>query len=1369
MEKVAGRYLSVILVLSLAIAFSLPVLWLVSSWIAVIFLVYEIAAIIGFVFLVWSPDIHISVEKQTSYDIESVIDVLIVFFPTALLLLSILGFDSSLVIAPIALVCTSFVPGYALMRISGIHSRFSWLEVILFSYLLSYVFTAFGWMFLLVLESQIRSLVFTLAVIALSHLSLLYSAKQRTVIERPPSFARTVDIAALVLSCTLYLIGIFLIYPGFTFLPNSDVMRHFAWSVVLERTPELYIGYIYLFAHLHQSSLIGLTNVTTAALQTTLVFQNLFLPIAFYIACKKLIGHYYNDRVPSIATVIWVLSTNGFGGFSWLVFAGGKFLLSTSEMELLSGTALKTYNGTIYGILGLWYVPATIAFILLLALLSLLRNRSISSRLYLLLFSLLFAALFLTHVTEATILAAFLGAAGLIFRDSELRLDETLYALILGALLVVGVHTALIFVLVRYSVSLSLILILCLIVAIPLISLSIRLLIRRGLLETIKLPSLSNSASIPGLLTYAAFGLIIIYAIAVVTNIAVFHDFNTYSVDLAGIVPWFLYPMILGVTGLLGIAAFLFLLKQTDVLKKFAFVAFFLFIVFILARAVSIVNLTLFATGYWEKRFIWFLKIPLAMLAPVPILVVFDKIRNTTLHNPAKFAAAITISGILIISGLSTTFLNIEYWHLATNDPEIMPSSIELEALDALQSIFNSDSKAWLATVTDRSAHLCTYSAPVDMLILRELLYGARTPEMMISQLYRHSSYSHAYVYMAERDRVVLNNPDYALFRDYLAVQPIVFENSEVSIYNVSSVIPPLTQSGAVLVTSSASENSPDYRFWTNQMLSASAVNYTTALDWDDSILSADTIVIGEDPSPYVTDSKYEDTAQDGWSVVSGIWQVTNQTVQGGTSLTQTLGLILSDFYAIEPCTYLEIKPANPSIGYPNYAGFVHSYQDAYHYKTVEIVFHVDGFIHVLTRTVNGTDWFSGTTIPSWPGYNTSIRWSSENWTRAEIRTMCDSTQIIIDGIDPSELQTRNPTGQIGLIYSRFRNVAFSNVSFGSCSDWSSRLMQKYSFESADQFSNWQIVDGYWTATGNSIVCGNLTEQTRGVALTPLFLDIFDAEFHLSNLSATIGISNYFGFVHSYLDNANYETIEILFNDNGFVYVLTRSVNGTVWELGATNPDWPGSNTGLTWNSESVLDIQIQTVESLGTLLLNGTNVLTFDTDGSTGRIGFLYSRFRGIVISSVTISGLVHWDALSNNSCEFAYPTSLEWQIASGHWHSYDSSIVCSRSTTEEFGLILQTPELSMFNMSFTASPLGVSNNLSAALGVAHSYRSETEFSLIELVFAEDGYIHVLLSSMNGPYWKAQNANPNYPGWNTGVPWLVGQNHEVGIAFNLT
>ena len=1012
----------------LSAMFSSFTLWLVDSWIKYPLFFFEILTILILYLIISGYEVSVAVKflSRLRSDWGTAIDATLVSSSIALLILASLSIDASLIRTILALLCTSLLPGYAVLNVSGLIRYFTRLEGILLSYILSYAYTGLMVLVLSPVDESLRGTIILLSYIALGVLSALkHWHHPLTFMEG--SLTKKIDILALLLSTTFYTLSFCFLCPGFALLPGTDISQHYAKSVVLWRTPEFYIGSAYLFAHLHESVFLALSNPSFAVAQTALAMLNLMLPLAFYITAKAYLEK-IDARLPSLATLFWVLFTNSFGGFAWLYFVTLK-ISSTgqSQLQLLSSTADKTYNGTIYGIFGLWYVPATISFILLITAIFLMSNKEIERKKYFTLFSILIAALYLTHVTEAVVFILFLAAFALIFKNEKYRIDDALKSSIIGMSIVIIVYYILSQITPRFIINTSLLIS----VIAPIITSITALIIRRYIrpkLSQLHKSFKVNRRPVGKILVIALF---FAYCVALLSWTTVLDSFHTWQVDTIGLVPWFMYPVMLGLNGLLALLALFYLLEDSKLCSAFALFITFMFFAFMAGKIVSTINLYFFNAGYWEKRFIWFIKIPLAILAPLPVIYIIDKLRKRNININVKTIASVTLIGVIVLYGISTTFLNLEYWNIVANDPASQPSSGEMEAINAFKEMLDNDPQTWLATVTGTSAAIATFAAPPDQLVVKQYLYTAYRPEMAFTQLYRHPAYNHAYIYLHNRDLTQLNQFADRFLASYIKMLPIVYENSEVKIYNVSKVSPPLPSSDTVLILPLDKSLVDEQTLYTAySLLSQGLYNYTVAYDLDSKALNSKTIVLTYDPPEgNILTSLFEDQFNEtlaSYTIARGSWHITSGELLGGETGKYGEGIILSPVSAEKFTASFKAKPVNGNASALNYVSLVYSWVDSKNYRIADIMFGTDLYVYVHFRTIiNGVE----QAIPNWPGIKTDIKWNFGDEYNIIVTVNGTLNQIAVNGKTYLTTDLENIPGRIGLRYYRFYQVSFDNFS----------------------------------------------------------------------------------------------------------------------------------------------------------------------------------------------------------------------------------------------------------------------------------------------------------------------------------------------------
>jgi len=1026
MKKNVFKYFIAVLV---ATALSSITLWLIDSWIKYPLFILEIIIIILMFLIVNNYEIKISTKRRaklkTCLWAPLIIDLTLIFSSSILLIANAFRTSIGLIQLTLSLLCTSLLCGYALLNILEITQYFSTLETAVLSYITSYIFTAFVTLAAIFLPIAARTLLILSIFLLLGIASTLKHVKSKFYLTNRQSFTKNVDALAITLALTFYAFSFYFLYPDFALLPGTDISGHYALSIILNRSPDVYFGSAYIFAHLQESAFINLSNSSLIATQTALAMMNLMLPLAFYVMAKAYLEK-IDGRLPSLATLFWTLFTSSFGGFAWLYFVALK-ISSTgqSQLQLLSSTADKTYNGTVYGIFGLWYVPATISFILLITAIFLINNGEIERKKYVTLFSILIAALYLTHVTEAMVLILFLAVFALISKNQDYRVDDALESSIVGMTVAIIVYCILSLMTPRFIINTSL---LISIIA-PIIISMIVLIFRRHIRP--KLSQLDKSfkvdrRSLGKILVVALF---FVYCVALLSWTTVLDSFHTWQVDTIGLVPWFMYPIMLGINGLLAILALYYLVEDSKLYGAFTLFITFMVFAFMAGKIVSIINLYFFDAGYWEKRFIWFIKIPLAILAPLPIIYTIDKLIKRNIK--VKTVAPVTLIGVIVLYGISTTFLNLEYWNIVANDPSNKPSQTEMEAINALRKIFDDDPKSWLATVTGKSSAIATFAAPSDQLVVKQYLYTAYRPEMAFTQLYRHPAYDHAYIYLHNRDLKQLNQFADRFLASYIRMLPIVYENSEVKIYNVSKVSPPLPSSDTVLILPLDKSLCDEQTLCTAySLLSQGLYNYTVAYDLDDKALNSKTIVLTYDPPEgNILTSLFEDQFNEtsaSYTIARGSWQITSGELLGGETGKYGEGIILSPVSAENFTASFKAKPINGNASVLNYVSLVYSWVDSKNYRIADIMFSADFYVYVHFRTIiNGVE----QAIPNWPGIKTDIKWNFGDEYNIIVTVNGTLNQIAVNGKTYLTTDLENIPGRIGLRYYRFYQVSFDNFS----------------------------------------------------------------------------------------------------------------------------------------------------------------------------------------------------------------------------------------------------------------------------------------------------------------------------------------------------
>jgi len=346
---------SLITVAVIAAGFSSFTLWLIESWIKYPLFLFEILTIIVLYLIVSGYDAELTSKHFRIKNVRFglMIDVFLIVSALSLLMINALRIQGGVVQLVLALFVTSLLLGYALLNIFGLIRYFSGLETAVLSYILSYAFTGFVTLASFYIDEGARTPFVLSTFIILGLISALkHRRHEHRSISRPP--LKSIDSFALLLSMAFFALAFYFMYPSFGLLPGTDISRHYASSIALWRAPELYSGFGYALAHLHESAFGSISNASVTSLQTALVTLNLMMPLAFYAMAKTYLKN-VDTRLPAISTIFY----STFSGFAWIYLA--KLRLEngeSAELNLLSMVNDKAYNGAMYLAQPfLWYVP----------------------------------------------------------------------------------------------------------------------------------------------------------------------------------------------------------------------------------------------------------------------------------------------------------------------------------------------------------------------------------------------------------------------------------------------------------------------------------------------------------------------------------------------------------------------------------------------------------------------------------------------------------------------------------------------------------------------------------------------------------------------------------------------------------------------------------------------------------------------------------------------------------------------------------------------------------------------------------------------------------------------------------------------------
>ncbi|PWU78938.1 MAG: hypothetical protein DLM72_20045 [Candidatus Nitrosopolaris wilkensis] len=1031
-----------IVVVILAIFASSFTLWLVQSSIKYSLFVFEICSILTVYLILNNYDL----KSSTAYPKKAAIfqgfffDFFLVASASVLIFINVLHIEGAGIIQLLlSFVCLSNLAGYALLNIFGVTKYVSTLETVVLSYLSSFIFCGFSSLALLSINESTRSIIISILFIILGIISALRHANDRDVARNrtlPNSLSKNIDVLAIALSIIFYLIFFYYTYPNFTLLPGSDISRHYRDSIILSRTSDLYPDVSYILFHAFEAAfqvLSGSQQLMTS-FQSIQVILNIFLPISVYALAKRFVGD-VDRRIPAISTIFYGILSN----FAFIYFAQLK-LLSTSSTEVQTfayQVAEKAFSGNINFLQPFpWFVPLSVSFIMFIVVYLLLRVQSMPKSIFVPLYSLLILAMYLTHATEAEIFGIFIATYSFVSRKTNggLRLDDALLSSLIGFIIsgAFSIYTSFVWTSVLrssnfdYRIMLSWLL--------PILLVVISMYWRRRVLSLPKI-RITKKYIYERRKFYLALSTVFVsvYLFGFLTWFFI-EDFKTSSVLDIGATPWFVYPLTLGIVGLLAILA---LRHLSNILPNSSVTVILASIVFILlmGRAISFVNLNLTTTGYWEKRVIPFIFLFACLLAPISLIKFVDdiqlrvKIKSKSLLTNTFI---VTVISSIMLSGFSTIALQSEYWFAFANNSPYQISEKEWQAISYLKSVLQHDAHAFTITPSKGSYDNVVFSAPGYQVSSPQLSLFSKYPDLPLLTLAAYNL-NHAYVYMHSRDVELLKElPQQSWFYQHLLpMLPVVFSNGEVAIYNATHVSFPLPNSDTTMLipTGSNHDNSWLYAY---DMISQSGKNYTVMYDTDPNALKSKTVLLSFDPNKYY--SYYDEFPQNNisnggnWNIISGNWKYSSGGLHGqagNSNLAQAVILSPVSSNNLTVSTSFKIISSNPRVA--NYISLIYSWTDPNHYQYAGITILNNRDVYVSGTTVSNGKLYL---YPKWPGIKTNLIWKAGDIFNMTLsvqnhKSGSQEQELFLNGTNYLHTEHAATSGYLGLSYSRIQDVVF--------------------------------------------------------------------------------------------------------------------------------------------------------------------------------------------------------------------------------------------------------------------------------------------------------------------------------------------------------
>ena len=1002
-------------VLTIAELFSLLTLWLIDSEIKYpLFVIETISIIIIFIILNnynFKFTRKVNIIKYIPKGIF--LDIGLIYSASILIILNIFQVKETFIQLPLAFISTSILSGYTILNICKMRKYFSKLEITILSFLISFAFTGFSSLAFLWMDEFSRSLIIPSLFIVLGIFSMVRHVRDRNIpIFKTYSLSKNIHVIAIGFSLIFYLILIYYFYPSFTEI-NTDISRHDRWSTVLSRTPDLYSGFNYILFHAFDSSLNVLSGFPDKAyFQSIQIILNLFLPLTIYAFAKRFFAD-IDKRIPAISVIFYTILSS----FLFIDFIRLKLLDNQiTDYQILSESMNHTFNDPINFLQPFpWFGPQSVAVMMFIMIFPLLRTQNIPKLKFVFFTSILLLAMYLTHGVESILIIILITFYAFLSKTKSLRLDDFLLSSIIsvGSAITISLFVSFLWPSALKNPGINIQTFLPLIGILSIVCVSIFW--RKKILHHINfyIKFINYKKFYPVLC-----GIIISCYLFGFLTWAISNDINSASFMETGVVPWFAYPLMLGIVGLLALLT----IRYLGVILPNSSVSILLIsisLMFILGKVLSFVNLNFMITQLGEKRMIIYVLIFSAVLAPIPLVKLMSHLRPSRKFF-TNVAYSVLIS-LIVISGFSSLALKSEFWfnHSRAN----LLNDADTQSIKFLKEIFQKEPNVF--TISPSSSYaVLDFAAPPYQFYPAEMPMFSKNPDIPLLSLSAHHL-PHAYIVMRHSDLNKLNIQDSWLTQHLLPLLPVVFSNKGVTIYNASHVTYPNSNSETTLIIPTdpkiSSQNSWLYAY---DIISQGDMNYTVMYDNDRNALKSKNVILSFDPPTNNTlEVNYKFPNSNDWRIISGNWNYLNDGLHGGDTSNNPSRIILSpsisENFTIN--TSFMINKITPDTS--SYISVIYSWKDPDNYKAAVINI-LNENVYVSFVTVNEGNEYRN---PKWPGNITNLKLNHDTLFNMTLSTRTNSTDLILNNKELLHEEQSNTYGYIGLGYGRIRDVVFDH------------------------------------------------------------------------------------------------------------------------------------------------------------------------------------------------------------------------------------------------------------------------------------------------------------------------------------------------------
>lgn len=767
--------------------------------------------------------------------------------------------DSSLMVFELLKFCFSFVllfflPGWIVIRFLRITEKLNKIPVLVLSFSISLGLTSLIYTGILILQPDSSALIISIiyGILSLSPIVLRSligrGDDNRIFVKNRKKDYNLIEIVTLAWIASFFTYSIVSIYPGMAEAPGFDISRHYGIISATSDYPDLFRS-PYPWFHLSIGALNEVTNSEMWIFQTGISFGSIILILAFYCMAKAYL-YEFNRYAHLLSTIIF----SCFSGLGWIFYYQNlPSLMSPGGVNSFFSIAhVATYFdiGVGHGQwLWLWFRPITIDFVLTLFLLYLMRIERLSRLTFLGLSSFIIITLSLVHFPGLLLFVLAIFILAIFVPKTRLRLKDTALSLIISLPVSVVLSISYIIIFGAYNIPFN----------------EVHMLVLEGIcIVTFLLLKYSQRVNIPISLNHKriisiallSYGILFVYWL---TNMETIKDDIYKILAYPGVlysVPITIFPVLLGLAGLLSIPAMVIILKNNRKNPLVIFPIIFLSIL-IVGRIISYIIVNFQIVDYWERRLSPYLWITVSILSPIAIIKIMDYKNNIRSYGKnflvLKRLKTVLFIFFLVLGGTLSSYLSIELQISTTSSNKMTDNEKTV-----LSEITELDPHSTILTVTPRSKSIAEYqNFGFNIPYLRDQVWPSLSPELPMNIL--NGLNSSAIIYLNSYDIAEMTRKGYDdayLASHVLENAPSIEKNSSISkIIQIPRLSPPTSSSEMVLILPNEVLRSQYYAY---DILSLGQYNFTTALLADISTIKQAKILVApnEEIANTIIDSK---------------------------------------------------------------------------------------------------------------------------------------------------------------------------------------------------------------------------------------------------------------------------------------------------------------------------------------------------------------------------------------------------------------------------------------------------------------------------------------------------------------------------------